>query len=181
MRCRSSSPRSTGSIFISFMSARSIPTRFRHHHAWLAGIGVRAAQDHRSADGSDRPWRTAEDAFDVVIPSMPGYGFSGKPTATGWGPDHIARIWAELMQRLGYTRYVAQGGDWGSPVSSAMARQAPAGLLGIHINLPAVVPPEIAAIARRRRARRRQDSPRRNARRSTRSARPPKWGTGPTP
>jgi len=87
-----------------------------------------------------------EDAFDVVIPSMPGYGFSGKPTGTGWGPDHIARIWAELMKRLGYAHYVAQGGDWGSPVSSAMARLAPAGLLGIHINLPAVVPPEIAAI-----------------------------------
>jgi pimeloyl-ACP methyl ester carboxylesterase len=86
----------------------------------------------------------AEDAFDVVIPSLPGYGFSGKPTEPGWGVDRIARVWAELMTRLGYTRYVAQGGDWGSPVSSAMARQAPAGLLGIHINLPAVVPPEIA-------------------------------------
>ncbi|WP_245486132.1 epoxide hydrolase family protein, partial [Mesorhizobium sp. M5C.F.Ca.IN.020.29.1.1] len=87
----------------------------------------------------------AEDAFDVVIPSMPGYGFSGKPTGTGWNPERIARAWAELMQRLGYTRYVAQGGDWGSPVSSAMARQAPAGLLGIHINLPATIPPEVAA------------------------------------
>ena len=85
----------------------------------------------------------AEDAFDVVIPSMPGYGFSGKPTSTGWDPDHIARAWAELMKRLGYTRYVAAGGDWGSPVSEAMARQAPAGLLGIHINLPAAVPPEV--------------------------------------
>ena len=89
---------------------------------------------------------SAEDAFDLVLPSMPGYGFSGKPTDTGWGPDRIAQTWAELMKRLGYTRYVAQGGDWGSPVSSAMARQAPAGLLGIHINLPAVVPPEIAAV-----------------------------------
>lgn len=87
-----------------------------------------------------------EDAFDVVIPSMPGYGFSGKPIDTGWGPDRTARIWAELMKRLGYTRYVAQGGDWGSPVSSAMARLAPAGLRGIHINLPAIVPPDIAAI-----------------------------------
>jgi pimeloyl-ACP methyl ester carboxylesterase len=87
----------------------------------------------------------AEDAFDVVIPSMPGYGFSGKPTDTGWGPDRIARTWAELMKRLGYTRYVAQGGDWGSPVSSALARLAPTGLLGIHINLPAIVPPEAAA------------------------------------
>jgi pimeloyl-ACP methyl ester carboxylesterase len=88
----------------------------------------------------------AEDAFDLVMPSMPGYGFSGKPTGTGWAPDRIARAWAELMQRLGYTRYVAQGGDWGSPVSSAMARQAPAGLLGIHINLPAIVPPEVEAV-----------------------------------
>jgi pimeloyl-ACP methyl ester carboxylesterase len=88
----------------------------------------------------------AEDAFDVVIPSMPGYGFSGKPTATGWNPDRVARAWAELMKRLGYTRYVAQGGDWGSPVSSAMARQGAAGLLGIHINLPATVPPDVAAV-----------------------------------
>ena len=87
-----------------------------------------------------------EDAFDVVIPSIPGFGFSGKPTSTGWGPDRIAQTWAELMKRLGYTRYVAQGGDWGSPISNAMARQAPVGLLGIHINLPAIVPPEIAAV-----------------------------------
>jgi len=87
----------------------------------------------------------AEDAFDVVIPSLPGYGFSSKPAGAGWDPDHIARAWVELMKRLGYTRYVAQGGDWGSPVSSEMARQAPTGLLGIHINLPATVPPEIGA------------------------------------
>ena len=88
----------------------------------------------------------AEDAFDVVIPSMPGFGFSGKPTVTGWDADHIARAWAELMKRLGHTHYVAQGGDWGSSVSSAMARQKAPGLLGIHINLPATVPPEIAAV-----------------------------------
>ena len=88
----------------------------------------------------------AEDAFDVVIPSMPGYGFSGKPTGTGWNPERIARAWGELMPRLGYPRYVAQGGDWGSPISSAMARQAAPGLVGIHINLPAAVPPEIAAV-----------------------------------
>ncbi|QHO75270.1 multidrug MFS transporter [Bradyrhizobium sp. CCBAU 051011] len=86
----------------------------------------------------------ASDAFHLVIPSMPGYGFSGKPKGTGWNPDRIARAWAELMKRLGYTSYVAQGGDWGSPVSSAMARQALAGLRGIHINLPATVPPEVA-------------------------------------
>ncbi|WP_287286441.1 epoxide hydrolase, partial [Mesorhizobium sp.] len=87
-----------------------------------------------------------EDAFDLVLPSMPGYGFSSKPTGTGWNPDRIARAWAELMERLGYTRYVAQGGDWGAPISSAMARHAPRGLLGIHINLPATIPPEVAAV-----------------------------------
>ncbi|MDZ8025361.1 MAG: alpha/beta fold hydrolase [Nostoc sp. DedQUE11] len=87
-----------------------------------------------------------EDAFDLVIPSIPGFGFSGKPTDTDWASDRIARAWAELMKRLGYTRYVAQGGDWGSPISSAMARQAPTGLLGIHINLPATIPPDVAAV-----------------------------------
>ncbi len=88
----------------------------------------------------------AENAFDVVIPSMPGYGFSEKPRETGWNPDRIARAWSVLMTRLGYARYVAQGGDWGSPVTSAMARQAPVGLLGIHVNLPATVPPEVAMV-----------------------------------
>ena len=88
---------------------------------------------------------SAEDAFDVVIPSVPGYGFSGRPTSTGWHPDRIAQAWAELMKRLGYSRYVAQGGNWGAPISSAMARQRAEGLLGIHINLPATVPPEVAA------------------------------------
>jgi pimeloyl-ACP methyl ester carboxylesterase len=87
----------------------------------------------------------AEDAFDVVIPSLPGYGFSSRPTGTGWGTDHIARAWAELMNRLGYTRYVAQGGDVGAIVDNAMARQAPAGLVGIHLNLPATVPPDVDA------------------------------------
>jgi len=88
----------------------------------------------------------AEDAFDLVIPSMPGFGFSGRPTSTGWGPDRIAQAWAELMKRLGYTRYVGQGGDWGSPVCNSMARQAPKGLLGIHVSLPGTVPPEVAAV-----------------------------------
>jgi pimeloyl-ACP methyl ester carboxylesterase len=88
---------------------------------------------------------TAQDAFDVVIPSLPGYGFSGKPSGIGWDPEHIARAWAVLMQRLGYTRYVAQGGDWGTAISSAMARQGAPGLLGIHINLPATIPPEVGA------------------------------------
>ncbi|HYP13159.1 MAG TPA: alpha/beta fold hydrolase, partial [Bryobacteraceae bacterium] len=87
-----------------------------------------------------------QDAFDLVIPSMPGYGFSGKPTGTGWSPDHIAGAWTELMRRLGYRRYVAQGGDWGAPVTSAMARQQAEGLLGIHINLPATIPPEVLTV-----------------------------------
>jgi pimeloyl-ACP methyl ester carboxylesterase len=86
---------------------------------------------------------SASDAFDVVIPSLPGYGFSGKPAATGWSPDRIARAWAVLMERLGYTRYVAQGGDWGTAISAAMARQAPRGLLGIHVNFAQMVPVDV--------------------------------------
>jgi pimeloyl-ACP methyl ester carboxylesterase len=85
----------------------------------------------------------AEDAFDVVIPSLPGYGFSGQPTEAGWGSERIGRAWDVLMKRLGYTRYVAQGGDWGAAIVQAMGRQAPAGLLGIHTNLPATIPNEI--------------------------------------
>jgi pimeloyl-ACP methyl ester carboxylesterase len=86
---------------------------------------------------------TGSDAFDMVIPSLPGYGFSGKPAAAGWGPDRIARAWAVLMERLGYTRYVAQGGDWGTAISAAMARQAPEGLLGIHVNFAQMVPLDV--------------------------------------
>ncbi|HEX6748310.1 MAG TPA: alpha/beta fold hydrolase [Longimicrobium sp.] len=85
----------------------------------------------------------AADAFDVVIPSMPGYGFSGKPASTGWGPERMARAWAELMRRLGYTRYVAQGGDWGAFVVDYMGVQSPAGLLAIHTNMPGVVPADV--------------------------------------
>jgi pimeloyl-ACP methyl ester carboxylesterase len=85
------------------------------------------------------------DAFHVVIPSMPGYGFSGKPAATGWGPEHMARAWAELMKRLGYDRYVAQGGDWGAQIVDVMGAQAPPGLLGIHTNFPGAVRPDVAA------------------------------------
>src|SRR5947208_1992798 len=93
-----------------------------------------------------------EDAFDVVIPSLPGYGFSGKPTTTGWDPDHIARANTTLMKRLGYTKFVAQGGDWGALITQLMAVQAGAGgaagaggteLLAIHTNMPGAVPPEL--------------------------------------
>jgi pimeloyl-ACP methyl ester carboxylesterase len=92
---------------------------------------------------------SASDAFHVVIPSMPGYGFSGKPTTTGWDPARIARAWAVLMKRLGYTRYVAQGGDWGAIIVDVMATQGHPELIGIHSNMPNVIPPEIdkAALA----------------------------------
>ena len=91
----------------------------------------------------------AEEAFDVVIPSLPGYGYSGKPTTTGWDPIRTARAWVELMKRLGYTKYVAQGGDWGNAVTEQMALLAPPGLIGIHTNMPATVPGDIdkAALA----------------------------------
>jgi pimeloyl-ACP methyl ester carboxylesterase len=92
----------------------------------------------------------AEDAFHLVLPTYPGYGFSGKPQATGWGPDHVARAWHELMLRLGYKQYVAQGGDWGAIISEVMAVQAPEGLLGIHINMPGTVPPSVLRLIRNR-------------------------------
>jgi pimeloyl-ACP methyl ester carboxylesterase len=86
---------------------------------------------------------SADDAFHLVIPSMPGYGFSGRPSDTGWDPEHIARAWAVLMERLGYTHFVAQGGDWGAIVTDQMGAQAPTGLLGVHTNMPGAVPPDI--------------------------------------
>jgi pimeloyl-ACP methyl ester carboxylesterase len=86
----------------------------------------------------------ASDAFDVVIPSLPGHGFSGKPTTLGWDPIRIARAWAVLMKRLGYSRYVAQGGDWGNAVTEQMALLTPPGLVGIHTNMPATIPDDIA-------------------------------------
>ena len=86
----------------------------------------------------------ATDAFDVIIPSLPGFGFSGKPAEAGWDPDRIGNAWGILMTRLGYKHYVAQGGDWGAGIVNAMARQAPLGLLGIHSNLPATLPKEVS-------------------------------------
>jgi pimeloyl-ACP methyl ester carboxylesterase len=88
---------------------------------------------------------SAEDAFDLVLPSLPGYGFSGEPSELGWDPGRVARAWAELMSRLGYSRYVAQGGDQGASVTDAMARQAPEGLLGIHLNWLSAFPTEVGA------------------------------------
>ncbi len=88
--------------------------------------------------------RSAEDSFHLVIPSLPGHGFSAVPTATGWHPVRIARAWAELMSRLGYDRYVAQGGDWGNAVTEQMALLKPEGLLGIHTNMPATIPDDVA-------------------------------------
>ena len=112
------------------------------NHGWPGSIIEQLKLVERLVDPTAHGG-TAADAFHVVLPSMPGYGFSGKPTTTGWGPERMAAAWAELMRRLGYTRYVAQGGDWGAFVVDQMGLQTPEGLLAIHTNMPATVPNEV--------------------------------------
>ena len=118
------------------------------NHGWPGSIVEQIKLIDRLTDPKKYGGK-ATDAFDVVIPSMPGYGFSGKPTGPGWGPEHMAKAWDVLMKRLGYNRYVAQGGDWGAFVVDNMGLQAPPGLLAIHTNMPGVVPADIdkAAVA----------------------------------
>ena len=112
------------------------------NHGWPGSIIEQLKLIDRLTDPTSHGV-SADDAFHVVIPSMPGYGFSGKPTGTGWGPERMGRAWDVLMKRLGYTWYVAQGGDWGAFVVDQMGLQAPEGLLAIHTNMPATVPPDI--------------------------------------
>jgi pimeloyl-ACP methyl ester carboxylesterase len=114
-------------------------------HGWPGSIvemlNVIGPLSDPTAHGGD-----AADAFDVIVPSIPGYGFSEKPAKTGWDPIHVARAWIELMDRLGYERYVAQGGDWGAQITDVMGAEAPPGLVGIHSNMPGTVPPAISKI-----------------------------------
>src|SRR5437899_1646276 len=113
----------------------------------MARLSHRAAEDHRSTDQPHGAWRERIGRFPSGDSVDAGHGFSGKPTTTGWGPERIARAWAVLMKRLGYTRYAAQGGDWGALIVALMGVQAAPGLIGIHTNIAGAIPPEIDAAA----------------------------------
>ena len=127
-----------------------IHVRSKHHdalplivtHGWPGSVIEQLKIIGRLTDPTAHG-ASAADAFHLVVPSLPGYGFSGKPTTIGWGPARIARAWVALMKRLGYSRFVAQGGDWGGLITEVMATQAPPELLGVHTNFPATVPPEV--------------------------------------
>jgi len=167
---RGSTPYRTFITEIDGLDIHFIHVRSRHEnalplivtHGWPGSV----IEQLRSSDRSPipRPWRSASDAFHLVIPSMPGYGFSGKPTTTGWAPSASRALGPRLMRRLGYKHFVAQGGDWGSVVTDLLGVQAPPELLGIHTNMPGAIPADINQASSPVRRRRQVSLPRREAR-----------------